>query len=553
LKSPTSTKNLVRLAALCFALALVLSSTVAPAVSYTFLVDSNYWKNNVPCHWSSSITYYNSADANESAEVTIAVGEWMSVNANFALTKASSPSTAQILFESTHNGSNSWAGLTQTKYSTCSSGSISGKVIVELNDDNIYAYSAGFTQTEATAAHEMGHALGLGHENSAAAQNWDLMYWSDDPYYNNNVIGPTRDDISGIISLYGESVNHVLNSASKNNANVYLPGGGINDVVNTGAQGYALAYDASTTTLPGSNTLILPEIVTGETLYRSAVGVWASSNPTDQTKRIAIAEADSDGVKLVWSAVYMGIWVTYINTITATVNPNHLYFIEIAIQNENGSPTANVWAYDYNTDSWLGHSSASIYYSWSTTGVYIGFATWTDSTSNPSSDYWLNTPATIGYSSGKTSPSGNYVSSGFLYGTNGPGWYVSTAGCPCNPTYDFFGYNSYAGTDNMTVPASGNVKVSGYFMKSDTFYSSGFGSLSKLYLYVLNPTSGAILGGPYQIMDGTYNNNQWYHITYTITGLTHGQTVKIGFGRTNHWSTDWQLQAAASNVLVYPG
>ena len=193
---------------------------------------------------------------------------------------------------------------------------------------------------------------------------------------------------------------------------------------------------------------------------------------------------------------------------------------------------------------------------WWTNCFYAGFSAWTDSSSDPSSNYWYNTPGSIGYVQSTTIPTGHYVmpSSTYYfinqYGAGGAGYSVTTQGANGDYGYTFLSYDHYH--DAMTVPTDGKITVSGYFMKNDLFYQSGLQQgRSYLKLFVLD-VFGNIIASQI-VMDYTYNNNQWYHITYTFTGLIPDNTVEIGFGRDNNWQYDWQLLAAGANILVTPG
>ena len=50
-------------------------------------------------------------------------------------------------------------------------------------------------------AHELGHTLGLEHENDWGAIV--LMYYTDEPFLDNGIIEPELDDINGVDAIYG--------------------------------------------------------------------------------------------------------------------------------------------------------------------------------------------------------------------------------------------------------------------------------------------------------------------------------------------------------------
>ncbi|MGI0091817.1 MAG: hypothetical protein ACREBS_08915 [Nitrososphaerales archaeon] len=98
----------------------------------------------------------------------------------------------------------------------------------------------------------------------------------------------------------------------------------------------------------------------------------------------------------------------------------------------------------------------------------------------------------------------------------------------------------------------GKVTVSGYFMKNDTFYQYGLQQgRSNLNFYLIKPNGNIIATAT--VMTYTYTNGVWYYISYTFTGLTPGEMVKVAFGRVNAWSTDYQLEAAGSDIVATPG
>jgi hypothetical protein len=236
-----------------------------------------------------------------------------------------------------------------------------------------------------------------------------------------------------------------------------------------------------------------------------------------------------------------------------------LYFIEILIRRETNTDgstytTAYLYAYDYTSDSWIGETDATICYSWSTNPVYLGFGAWTDSSSNPSSDYWLNIPSTVGITSSQTSPLNHYVTWSRTYGTYGPDWIVSTTGAKGDYNYAFYAYNRYLNADNMTVPASGKILVQVFATKSGTFSSTVACGRSYEKLHILG-MKGNILDSA-QVLTCNNNNGQWYALNWTFgpnSNYPAGTMVKIGFGRDNYWSTDWSLQASAAQLLATPG
>jgi hypothetical protein len=427
------------------------------------------------------------------------------------------------------------------------------RILLYDNDKSGY----NFGKNESVSAHEIGHALGLAH---ASNSDWNLMYNYDSRYDNHHVIGPTRDDINGIISLYGLSINHVLSSISTQySAVVNQPAGAGADITEVQvtspfANTWAFAYDPTSTSLPGT-AIVLPFQIDAATFYRGAIGFWASSNPTDILKRIAIAELDGDGIKFGYSNPSTGTFTWF--TIGQQYQGNGVNSMEVVLQQEPDGLHGYFYDYNYGTDSWIGEKDFAIYNGWASNSLHIGFAAWTDSNSNPASDYWMDPPNSVGAVGAATSPPGNCLSpfpiTG-VYGTYGPGWIVSTSGCGGHYGYTFFAYNSAQDADMMAVPKDGSIKVTGYFLKYDTLGGAACapGGISRSYLniYVLD-MSGNILAS-YMAINCSQANSQWYYISHTFAGLTAGQYVKVAFGRTNSWITDYSLEAAGSEVNVVP-
>lgn len=513
--------------------------------------------NSEPCRWSSSaIVVYNQANRisfsnpyNDFYPVQNAIGAWNSVDANLALSTSNNNPNIHVVSTSV---SASWNGMTSW---TCSNGVMTNTATISLNDYNLNNH---FALIENVAAHELGRALGLNDEN---ASNISLMFYSDSSYLSHHIIVPVQDDVNGIISLYGFKLDHPLTDGVESNANIYWPGGGMHEIVNSGQQGGAMVFDPNSGNhnWPTSNITILPYMVWGSTLYRSAVGIWTSTGVSNQSARAATIELDSDGIKLVYSNYISNVppqeFVTCVYC--GTINPNQVYFLELVLQQENDGQGGAVgsaygYAYQYNGPAMLGEADTQPSYWGSGFTYYDGFGVWTDSSSNPSSDYWWNIPGSIGNTSAAVSSSPAVVNWATIIGTNGPGWEVDSVGSGGTyNNYAFYAYDPYF--DNITVPASGSITVDGYFMKNDSFYHFGLQQgRSNLYLYTVNAALGTIINS-YQIMDYTYNNLQWYHISYTITGLTPGENMKIGFGRANAWTYDYELLAAGAQILVTPG
>jgi len=138
------------------------------------------------------------------------------------------------------------------------------------------------------------------------------------------------------------------------------------------------------------------------TAYRGAIGFFLSNNPTDTSNRLAILEIDRDGnyfeVKISYSyQTFINALVKASRVITLTsksydersdIDAGYLVQLVVYIDNYyNTKVVALVYkGTDYFTS--LGADKAPnnlLPYNSQTT--YIGFAVWTDDSTNPPSDY----------------------------------------------------------------------------------------------------------------------------------------------------------------------
>jgi len=92
-----------------------------------------------------------------------------------------------------------WGGSTLAVCWTWYSGSTRLDTDVVFNSNRSWGVHDGTTTSpydfKRVAVHEVGHALGLGHETTNTA----IM----NPYYSTTIIGPQTDDINGLVALYG--------------------------------------------------------------------------------------------------------------------------------------------------------------------------------------------------------------------------------------------------------------------------------------------------------------------------------------------------------------
>jgi hypothetical protein len=142
-----------------------------------------------------------------------------------------------------------------------------------------------------------------------------------------------------------------------------------------------------------------------------------------------------------------------------------------------------------------------------------------------------------------TFPSGKFMNGYVINTPYGDGYHVDTSGSR-QYGYTFLAYYP----DIVIASPAGEISISGYFRQYDTFYGPLPVNRRFLRAYVLNTAGNSIITS-HTVLDHGYGTG-WYDRAFTITGLTAGQSYKIGFGRADSWSSDWQLTAEWANVKV---
>ncbi|HEV2139324.1 MAG TPA: matrixin family metalloprotease [Nitrososphaerales archaeon] len=545
------------IAVVLLAFAFFFFAFVSPTDAFQYSSTSNGFPWTGPCHWGPTVYYYNGASINDAPLVGASAGQWSTIDANLQLIATTNVANAQIVLYSDTSGIDGVLAETTYNAVTCSNGSFSGHFTIYLHDNYLNGDPDG--EIASVITHEMGHALGLAH----VSDSWTVMNSSIQNWNLHHVVGPMRDDINAMVSMYGYFTRYPLQYNTVQpfsySGTVNQPAGVSGDinevrVNNPGPSTWAFAYATAAAPITPLNTVILRYEINSANLYRGAIGFWGSTNPTDITQRIAIAEFDDNGLKLGYSDPSHGTfsWVTIGSGYTSETHS-----MQIVLQLETGGLHAYFYDYNYNTDSWIGETDFYVYLTWGSS-MYVGLAAWTDTTSNPPSDYWMDQPNSVGSVGRATSPSGNCLAPLFgQYGTYGPSWGITTSGCGGHYGYTFYAYPPSSDSDMMAVPANGRITTTGYFLKQDSLGSlacTGSGdSRSYLDLYILAYGSTGPPLASYMAINCTQSNGVWYYISYTFTGLTPGQYVKIAYGRTNSWSTDYNLAAWGSQFNVMPG
>jgi hypothetical protein len=160
-------------------------ATATPAAAYSL----------EGCRWHGYlIDYYIYAPALPYATViTNAGNSWTQTPTKIFMVRVTT-NTYNVLVDIYNFGNTGFDGIT---YYTCSAGYFSGHVETALNTYYTADYSS--TGRQQVQAHEFGHSLGLGHNNSNC---YTLMYPSSSRYFTCGIYTPQQDDINGINAIY---------------------------------------------------------------------------------------------------------------------------------------------------------------------------------------------------------------------------------------------------------------------------------------------------------------------------------------------------------------
>ncbi len=158
------------------------------AYAYTHLGGS--WANVNPLYYAKS----GSLNANDSYAYDFAKDAW-----NLSGTKVYflSGTDWQVLMSSVYDSGAGWDGYTWL--APCTSGCTYNTAITYLNDYYTNGYSTN--QRISVTAHELGHAIGLGHEWGSVLMNaYTCGSWSR--YCSYGIYTPQADDRNGVNALY---------------------------------------------------------------------------------------------------------------------------------------------------------------------------------------------------------------------------------------------------------------------------------------------------------------------------------------------------------------
>lgn len=266
---------------------------------------------------------------------------------------------------------------------------------IELNQaymDALFASSEGH-DAQSTMAHELGHALGLQHP----VADTTLMYGNSNRYGLHKIIMPTPDDLEGL------EAQGYLRRVSALNTSSLTTGGAINRYANgsisrvmvsiDGTSQYAYAHDSWTrgTNWRGSGATaeITPNVV-----YRGSLRIGPNSNPTDTTARVGSIELNDGGIRLSYTKPDNTLQISTISATPAAAGTKYWASLRW-VPSETTADGAALYAHVYRESDnvLLGHlkiASVSQKYG-SVAGTYrSGVAAWTDTSSNPNSEYSVN-------------------------------------------------------------------------------------------------------------------------------------------------------------------
>ena len=172
---------------------------------------------------------------------------------------------------------------------------------------------------------------------------------------------------------------------------------------------------------------------------------------------------------------------------------------------------------------------------------------------------WL--PRTISSSS----PNAHFMNFNQISTEFGQGYHIDTTGS-ADYGYDFMGWTKL--TPNTpddyvvgTYNGQGYARISGYFSQYDTLSGTDAPGRRMVNAYFMYSETGP-LGSPpnfgsmnnivYRttVLDSTaaVSSWQWKTITIQTSSLIPGKAIKLGIGRPDSWSNDWQLTAEWSQV-----
>lgn len=187
MRRPAHIRPLATAAATCLATAALVA---APASS------AQAWVSEGCKMGTRNVTYQSSQPTAYATAVSASVTSWNNSTSVLTLSKVSSGGKIAVVVGG--YGSTGWDGLTSYQ---CTIGYFDGQVLARINRTYTDSYSTNKRRSVIT--HELGHSIGLAHNNARACDVMAVMYYETQGRYDScNVYTPRADDITGINALY---------------------------------------------------------------------------------------------------------------------------------------------------------------------------------------------------------------------------------------------------------------------------------------------------------------------------------------------------------------
>lgn len=189
-------RTIARLVIPLFAATTALLAAVGPS-AHAYTIEAGCKWPSMPVRWlnGGSNSTYQSAGSS-------AVANWDATSTPLSFSRASSGPIYGISLRDSNFGTDS--GKVGVTYVNCSGGTFSGEIASYWNTyyTNTSKYGA-INAKIAVITHEIGHALGLNHNNTGGAcSGVPIMYYSMDFYFTCGWYKPRPDDINGINYIY---------------------------------------------------------------------------------------------------------------------------------------------------------------------------------------------------------------------------------------------------------------------------------------------------------------------------------------------------------------
>lgn len=256
----------------------------------------------------------------------------------------------------------------------------------------------------ATAAHELGHVLGLGHTNFANSSTYDqqtLMYPSSIYFDTYNIFYPTLDEIRGVQSWYGTvaktpecsefKVNgDVIHTGTCSSSNAAMP---ITEKILAAGTGNALASQfSSAQSIPASDVIMMVAKVKPTVSKQSFMGVFTATSMSTSNRFMSIMADDTTSGWKVSRTTASGGGASNSSLCTSCpISTSTTYFIQIvmiggedagiAVYKDDGGGTNNT------PPTWLGSLLRTPNMSWGST-VYYGTGVKSPTSSNTILSNW---------------------------------------------------------------------------------------------------------------------------------------------------------------------